>query len=359
MVSPLEIETPRQTEIDISSIRRILLTRLRFMGDVILTTPLIRQLRRAFPQAHLAYMTEAPYASLLQHNPHLDEIIAIETHPAGSPWAELRRQWRIFRDLRQRRFDLVIDLFGNPRSAQLTWATGARWRVGGDYRGRRWLYTVRVPQKDPRVDAIAFHQRSLQVIGIDGGDKRTELFLTDAEKQAGAAYLKACGFSLSAPIVGLHPGATWPNKIWPAASFAAVARQLVSEGVQVFLTCGPGEEAIVREVREQSGGRAVAGEVLPLRKLASILHHFSGMIANDGGVMHMAVAVGTPTIGIFGPGEPDIWFPYDPPHRAFWTDIDCRPCHQNHCPLGTLECMHRIAPEQVAQTMLHKLKKAA
>ncbi len=355
----MKTETLKIAEVDFSAVRRILVTRLRFMGDVILTTPIIRQLRKTFPQAHLAYMTEAPYAPLLEHNPHLNEIIAIETRRAERLTAELKRQWRIFRDLRRKHFDLVIDLFGNPRSAQLTWATRARWRIGGDFRGRRWLYTIRVPQDGTRMDAIAYHQRSLQAIGIAAGEPRTEVFLTDAEKQAGADYLQSRGFDLSQPIVALHPGATWPNKRWPVESFAAVAQRLIAEGIQVFLTCGPGEESIVQHVQEMSGGSAVAGDVLPLRTLASILHHFSGMIANDCGVMHLAVAVGTPTLGIFGPGEPEIWFPYDSPHRAFWSDIECRPCHQNHCPLGTLECMHRTAPETVAQAMLHLLKKVA
>lgn len=326
-----------------NSISRILLSRIRFMGDVILTTPLIRQLREAFPHAHLAYLVEETYAPLLEHNPHLDEILPLSLSGKGM------QQIGLIRTLRSRRFDLAIDLFGNPRTALLTWLSGARWRVGGDFRGRGKLYNIRVPSSAEKPDAIAFHQRSLQAIGLPPGDKNTEIFLTENEIAEAKSFLQRQGLAANRAIAGLHPGATWPNKRWPIEYFVELAKKLLAEKIQIFVTCGPGEQALVAPFQKIDDPRLVVGEVLSLRQLAAVLAHFKLHISNDCGVMHLAAAVGTPTFGIFGPGEPEIWFPYaaGDGHRAFWADIECRPCHKDFCPLGTLACMHETPPNTV------------
>jgi len=350
----------RITTLRHETISRILLSRLRFMGDVILTTPLIRQLRLAFPHAHLAYLTEDTFAPLLHHNPNLDEIIAL--HLPGSRGEKglqsLVQQAKFIRRLRQKKFDLAIDLFGNPRTALLTWLSGARWRVGGDFRGRGLLYNLRVALPNEKLDAIAFHQLSLEKIGLHSGDKKTEIFLAEDEIRAAQAYLEKKGFDLSQPIVGLHPGATWPNKRWPVASFMELAKALLAEEVQVFVSCGPGEQEITAAMHAIDHAGLAIGEVLPLRQLAAILKLLNLSISNDCGVMHLAVAVDTPTFGIFGPGEPNIWFPYckELGHRTFWADIECRPCHKDFCPLGTLACMHKTTPDMVFKEAMRIIK---
>jgi heptosyltransferase-2/heptosyltransferase-3 len=329
------------------------------MGDVILTTPLIRQLRQAFPNAYIAYLTEDRFAPLLQHNPHLDEIIPMQiTNSAAEKGVQaLIRQAKFIRDLRHKKFDLVIDLFGNPRTALLTWLSGARWRVGGDFRGRGWLYNLRVSPPTEKLDAIAFHQLSLKKIGLEPGDKVTEIFLNNKEIENAHDYLKNKGLLLNNPIVGLQPGATWPNKRWPVKYFQKLAEYLLAEQVQVFVSCGPGEQEIAGTLHDSQKAGLAIGEVLPLRKLAAIQKLLDLQISNDCGVMHLAAAVGTPTFGIFGPGEPDIWFPYraELGHKAFWADIACRPCHKDFCPLGTLACMHATTPEVVFQETMRVL----
>lgn len=321
------------------------------MGDVILTTPIIRQLRQAFPNAYIAYLTEDTFAPLLQHNPYLDEIIPLQIAKSETEnsFQALVRQANFIRDLRRKTFDLVIDLFGNPRTALLTWLSGARWRVGGDFRGRGLLYNLRISASKEKLDAIAFHQLSLKKIGLESVDYTTDIFLNNHEIQNAQDYLKSKGLHLNKPVVGLHPGATWPNKRWPVKYFQKLAEHLLAEQVQVFVSCGPDEQEIAGALRKTQKAGLTISEVLPLRKLAAIQKWFDLQISNDCGIMHLAVAVGTPTFGIFGPGEPDIWFPYRPEsgHKAFWADIECRPCHKDFCPLGTLACMHETTPELI------------
>lgn len=336
--------------------RRILLSRLRFMGDVILTTPLIRQLKKTFPEARLSYLTQDTFAPLLLHNPNLDEVISFPQR------SSLMAQARFYRQLRQRRFDLAIDLFGNPRSALMTWATGAKIRVGGDFRGRGKLYNVRVPAPAVEPNAIDFHWRSLAALGIEKGDDRTEIFLTPAEKKWARECLVGFNLDLSQPIIGLHPGATWPNKRWPEKYFAELALQLHKNGIQVLITQGPGEESIVQEViwrisAQQRDATITLLPVLSLRQLAGVQQQMRVFVSNDCGVMHLAVAGGTPTIGLFGPSQPHLWFPYDQAdgHLALWQPIECRPCHQNFCPLGHLDCQNKLEPERVFAAVMERL----
>jgi lipopolysaccharide heptosyltransferase II len=327
------------------------------MGDVILTTPLIRRLKEAFPDAKLSYLTQDIFAPLLLHNPHLDEVMAF---PSRGSFIE---QGRLYHRLRQRHFDLAIDLFGNPRTALMTRLTGAPIRVGGDFRGRGKLYTVRIPSPATELNAIDFHWRSLEALGITKGDNRTEIFINEDEKNWAREFLNGFAIDWSRPIVGLYPGATWPNKRWPEKYFAELARQLGEKNVQVLITQGPGEENIVREVMRQispsRNAKIILLPVLPLRRLASVQQRMRVFASNDCGVMHLAVAVGAATIGLFGPSQPHIWFPYHQAdgHFALWQPVECRPCHKNFCPLGHLDCQNKLEPERVAAAVLERLSK--
>lgn len=337
--------------------RRILLSRPRFMGDVLLTTPLVRQMRRLFPAAHLAYLTEERFAPLLAHNPWLDEVIALQTRTGGRFYEQASATARLVRHLRRQNFDLAVDLFGNPRTALLCRATGAPTRVGGDFRGRRYLYTVRVQQDHQLRNAIDFHWHSLLALGLEKGDNRTEVFLTAPERDWAKQYLSSKGLQLDIPIVGLHPGATWPNKRWPAEKFADAAQRVVRAGAQVLITQGPDEHESAQVVMRGAAGTALL-DVLNLRQLAAVLAELEVYVANDSGAMHLSVAVGTKTLGLFGPSQPEIWFPYSAAdgHRALAVPIECRPCHKDYCPLGTLACLQNLTPAQVASEIVRCLR---
>lgn len=340
--------------------RRILLSRLRFMGDVILTTPLIRQMRRLFPEAHIAYLTDERFAPLLEHNPHLNDIIPVRVASNDNFFRSVLNTARLMAYLRRQRFDLTIDLFGNPRTALQCWITGAPTRVGGDFRGRRHLYTVLVPQDDQLRTAIDFHWKSFSALGLEIGDNQTEIFISDAERAWAKDYLLSKGISLNQPIVGLHPGATWPNKRWPAQKFGEVVKHLSHKGIQIVITQGPYEREFAEAVVQSAGdatNELTMLDVLHLRQLAAVLAQLSVYVANDCGAMHLAVAVGTKTLGIFGPSQPEIWFPYskEAGHLTLVEQVDCRPCHKDYCPLGTLACLENLSPSRVAKELLQRV----
>jgi len=333
--------------------RRILITRMRFIGDIVLTTPVIRSVRAACPDAYIAYMGEANAVRLLEGNPFLDEIIP---YSYGRPGAF--EQVRVGMLLRRRKFDLAVDLFGNPRSAVLTRLSGARVRVGPERSGRGRLYTIRVADDGARRTAVEFHNRYIAAAGIPPVASKTELFLSPEEKRDAAAYLRwACMEGKTPdparPLVGIHPGATWPAKKWLPERFAELADTLRSRlRAQVIITAGPGDAGAVSALTAGAVSAPAALKVLPLRQLAAVISCCSAFVSNDAGPMHIAAALGVPTVGLFGPGEESIWFPYDPAagHTALRRDVPCHPCHLDVCTRegeGYMECMKLLSVDGV------------
>jgi len=340
---------------------RILLTRLKFIGDVVLTTPLIQTLRETFPSAYIAYLGDSQAVSLLEGNPYLDEIFPVDFSKRG-----IMRRTRLFYTLNRRRFDLVIDLFCNPRSALFSFVTGADVRVGGDLPGRGKLYTIRIKDDGTPKSAIAFHYQSLKAAGIDAKSFETKIFLTEEEKKEARRYLEWQDVDFSKPIVALHPGGTWPAKLWPAERFAELADLIRAKThAQILLTRGPNDSETVGKVESAVVGHALSLPVMPLRQLAAIISHCSAYVANDSGPMHIAPALGVPTIGIFGPGEENIWFPYTPAfpggsskHVALRRDVPCHPCHLNVCNRpgeSYMECMNLLPVQDVFNAVRERL----
>ena len=329
---------------------------MKFIGDVILTTPIIRSVRAALPSAYIAYMGEKEAVSLLEHNPSLDEVI-----PFDFSVPSVVEQTRVGFLLRRRKFDLVIDLFGNPRSALLTYLSGARVRVGIDRPGRGKLYTMRIQDDGKPKTAIGFHEQFLRALGIPTDPARTEIILTNDERRNAARLLasleeRAPVGDARPPIIGLHVGATWPAKMWLPERFGELADMIRSQlGAQVVLTAGPKDkETIARVVA--AGSSALAVPVLPLRQLAAVIAQCSVFVSNDAGPMHIAPAVGVPTIGLFGPGEDDIWFPYSRSdgHVPLRMDVPCHPCHLNFCNrTGNeyMECMKLLTTVDVFEAV--------
>ncbi len=330
------------------SINRILLTRMKYIGDIILTTPIIRAVREKFPDAYIAYLGDAKAVSLLNHNPHLNEII-----PFDFAKPDIIEQIRVMLLLRKRKFDVVVDMFSNPRTAMLARASGAPVRIGKDVKGRGKLYTHRVGDYGAMKPAIEFHYQYVKPIGVDMTHVKTEIFLTDDEKREARIWLQHQDVDISKPVIAMHIGATWPNKVWPRESFAGLIDVVRAKlGTEIVLSAGPGDAETVRWITNHSMGKITALPVLPLRQLAAILSQCKVFLANDCGPMHVGVAVGTPTLGIFGPEPPEVWFNYSESegHKFFFKKIECSPCRTTKCFREAdmyLECMNLISVKEV------------
>jgi lipopolysaccharide heptosyltransferase II len=319
---------------------RILVTRLRYLGDVILTTPAVAALKARYPGWEIHYLAERPYASILEGNPDLARVIGV---PRGGP-AVLGA----LRDLRRARFSAAIDLFYNPRSALMLYLSGIPVRAGGARRFRRRLYTHLFRVGPATRSAIGHHVEAMGVFDVEPRDSLPRIYLSARELESGRELMDRAGGAAAGRTIAMHPGGTWPSKRWSAESFAALAR-LARErlGASTVLVTGPGEEGIVERVRALSEGSARPLPVQSLRAVASIIAASGAVVANDGGILHMAVALGRPTVGVFGPTEPDIWFPYEGrgPYALVSRHEECAPCHLHAC--ARLDCLRLIPPGEV------------
>ena len=195
------------TNISLNEIQSVLVSRLRFMGDVILTIPLIHAIRKNRPDIRITYLAESPYHSLLENHPDVNSVLSYDPN-------SLMSQMRLLRQMIKTHFDLSIDLFGNPRSAWFSFLSGARYRIGGDFRGRKMFYTHRIRDDGKSKSAIRFHLQYLKPLGISESVSDPALFLTEEEIHWGEKYLQEQGYDLKKRIIGIHPGASWPAKRW-------------------------------------------------------------------------------------------------------------------------------------------------
>jgi ADP-heptose:LPS heptosyltransferase len=333
-----------------STLTNILVSRLRFMGDVILTTPVLHALKQRVPEVKITYLAESPYHALLEDHPWVDRVLCLDR-------SDRRSEARLIRTLVCEKYDAAIDLFGNPRSALLIWLSGARIRIGGNYRIRKAAYTHRIKGDGTVRNAVDFHMQFLEpLLGRVPQAGPTRIQPTEAEKWRAIHYLAGMGYDMGRPVAGLHPGASWPAKRWPPGRFADLADRLQGQGIQVLFTMGPGEDKLIRDVLHRCKSAVPEPRWLPVRDLAAVIDSLNLYISNDCGPMHIGPAVGTRTLGLFGPGEPEIWFPYRPEdgHRVIHHEIGCSRCHRDVC--DELRCMDAIRVDEVFHAALEQLK---
>jgi heptosyltransferase-2 len=201
--------------------------------------------------------------------------------------------------------------------------------------------------------ATEHHLRYARPLGIDAETAKPAkpvLEITAREREDAAGTLLRAGVDGKGPRVGVHPGGKWTVKRWPTAGFAALVRLLRDRlDAHVVVFTGPGEEAHTEALRGVADAGVTILEAMPVRAVAALVSELDGMVACDGGIMHVSVAVGTPTVGIFGSAEPEVWFPYEGygPYRASYLPMVCRPCHRHECPLGHTHCLVELDPERV------------
>ena len=342
---------------------RILIVRLRLIGDVVLTTPLLRALRRRYPGAQLTYLVEPAAAPIVRDNPHIDHLVIVARRRG---LARVRDDVTIARQLRRERFDIAIDLHGGPRAAWFTWASGAPTRIGYSIQGRSWMYSHvvrRTADGAPR-HSVANQWDLLAPLGIGPPDPVRDPLEMAEDPQAAAVVerrLREAGMSGSNPLVVIHVSAGNPFRRWPRESFEALVASLARRDParRIILTSGPSDahaaNAIADAARAALGPLAHAvprlGE-FDLAELRALVGRAAVYIGGDSGPLHVAATTTTPIVALLGPTLAERSLPWrDPRWFAEAVDVgalECRPCRQRTCAPGDFRCLTRITAEQVA-----------
>lgn len=325
--------------------KRVLVIKLRYLGDVLLSTPVLEALRAAFPKANLSMLVNPGTEAIIAEDPHLDETLIVER--GRSPL----RQLRFAAALRRRRFDLVLDLTDGDRAAILSRLTGAPIRVGFN-REDRWrgrLYTHVVPVREQPISMVRQHLMALEVLRIPVVPSPPVLRVRPADESAASAALVALEIAPGERFVAVHPGARWWFKSWPADRFAGLIDYIQGKfGVKVVLLGGVADQEIAEAILGQveTDCRSLVGR-LTLLELAALIRQAALLVGNDNGPMHIAAAMGTPVVGLFGPADPRVWGPAGQGHAIFYKGVDCRPCFPGGCLRGEQNCLRLIALDEV------------
>jgi ADP-heptose:LPS heptosyltransferase len=338
---------------DPSRVRSILVLRLRAFGDTLLTTPTLRGLKKAYPHARLSILLEPSMAQVVAGLPYVDEVIPYDRlrwKKAGK-WAELKGTVAMWLQLRRRRFDLVVDVLGTPRTAMLAWMSAAPTRVGFAFRVRRWAYNL-VWEPSPQRKYIADYTADvLRALGHEPDSLALDFQVPAAAQEAMDAWLKAQGLDQGpAPLLVMGAGG-WELKRYPLVKMAAAVRQVLDASPRpaIFLW-GPGEEGMARELVALAGAGSCLAPPTDFQRMGALLRRSALLITNDNATKHLAVACGCPTLTIFGPTSDIAWHPpQDPRHLSVKLALDCMPCEALTCRLGTHECLEGLAPAAVAQ----------
>jgi ADP-heptose:LPS heptosyltransferase len=320
-------------------VKSILVIKLRAIGDVLISTIVLDNLRRAFPGARIDFLTEAMSADVVRGHPALNETIIFNPKKDNI--------LRLFLTLHTRRYDLVFDLFCNPRSAQMAFSTRAPFRVGFPFRGRAWAYNIHAKWRPESVHNTEFNLDALRQLDIPIVSKDVTLHLTEPERAWARGFL-AEKPSDNGLLVAFNPGSSYETKRWGAAHFAELGDMLAERrGATILLVWGPGEEEEVRTIANRMRHPAIVPPRTTLRQLGALLAECDYLVSGCTGPIHIAAAVGTPPLGIYGPTKPSGHRAFHPKSAVVRLDtLDCLECDLTQCSIGNI-CMRDLPAETV------------
>jgi len=322
--------------------RRILIVQLRQLGDVLLTTPAAEVLRSNFPGAVIDFLTEPPSDQLLRGNPFIDNVLAYDR---AEPL-----KW-LFK-IRSGRYDLVVDFMSNPRSALLTFFSGAAVKAGPGHTASAWAYNKKFISPEGTSPYAAFQKIDfLAGLGLDRVFypypklPRSETDGRWAEGVLTALRLRHRG------TIAFAPASRRATRQWPAEHYARLAALAAGRlKVNVLLLWGPGERGLAEQIAALAGSPDVrtAPETKTLPELSALLRGTALLVSNCSGTKHIAQASGVPTLGIYGSSRPENWTPpADPNHQVIRNEtLACIGCRKNDCPIN-MKCLRELSPEAV------------
>ncbi|HTK81397.1 MAG TPA: glycosyltransferase family 9 protein [Bacteroidota bacterium] len=322
---------------------------MRAIGDVLLSTAGLPDLRREFPDARIDFLTEKASREVIDGNPYIDSSIIFDRKSASG--------LVLLADIRRRNYDLVIDLFGNPRSALITLASGARYRAGFRFKWRQYCYNIVIEPRGGKVHNVEFNLDALRALGVPVSDPVPTFPLNGEAEQFANEFFEEAKLAQKT-VVALNGGGGWYTKRWRIPQFAALADRIVAKyDAAIMITWGPGEEEDALRIRSLMNSEATIIPRTSLKQLGALLKRASVLVTNDSGPMHIAAAVGTPILAIFGPTNPELQGPYNVINEIVThQQLVCLGCNFTRCPIGN-PCMESLEVNDVFSTFMNLMSK--
>ena len=348
--------------VDLQSVRRVLVTKLRHHGDVLLASPVFSVLKRHAPHLEIDALVYAETAAMLEGNPAVAELHCIDRGWKALGWREqARAEWGLLQRLRSRDYGLLIHLSEHPRGAWLARLLGPRCRVAADYpRARAWwkssfshLYPL---AKNGRRHVVETNLDALRRIGLQPEeDERALSFVPGAEAERDVERMLAEHGLAPGAYIHLHPASRWQFKCWPAQKTAELIDKLQALGERVVLSAAPDPDELELVARIRALAFTAFADFsgkLTLKQLGALTRRAQLFVGVDSAPMHIASAMGTPVVALFGPSGEFNWGPWRVPHRVVASAHSCRPCGNDGCGGGKLsECLATLPVSAVLQAV--------
>ena len=332
--------------------KNILIVRTDRIGDVLLTTPAIAALRKHFSSARISILVSPATREIVEGNPHIDEVM-VDDRKGGH--RGLLGFWKLVFEIKKRKFDLAIVFHTKKRTNFLCYHAGIPERIG--YRNNKcgFLLTKQIEDLRPQgtTHEVQYCLDVVKHLGVVGGDLKLFMPLKPESDQWAKKAFKDFGIQEGSPVVAVHPGASCISKRWPAERFAELIR-MMPEDVRIVLV-GSQENSQIASQIQFSTKKPILDLIgkASLSQLAGVLRRCRLLISNDSGPVHVAVAVETPVISIFGRNQaglsPARWRPLGPKDVVIHKEVGCEVCLAHNCIID-FECLKAVSPEEVLKT---------
>lgn len=336
----------------------ILIVKMSAIGDVIHTLPALNALRAHFPDAHIAWLVEEAASPLVEGHQALDRVLISKRKswvrgllgPSGLD--NIREAYSFVKEIRDTRYDIVLDFQSLLKSGVLIGLVRAKRKIGYDKGMEHMEHSYhflneRVPPVNMDIHALSRGMMLLEFLGIQSRKIVYDLPIGDRDRAMADDLLVRHGLRGHRPLVLIHPVAKWETKLWGARKFSILTDRLIEQyNARVAFTGSQGDRTIIQDMISMMKGEAVnlAGDTT-LKTLGALYEKSDLLISTDTGPMHLAAAVGTPIVALFGPTAPWRTGPFGPGHKVIRVGLECSPCFKREC--TTKDCMEQISVEDV------------
>jgi lipopolysaccharide heptosyltransferase II len=360
-------------------LRKLLVINPFGIGDVLFTTPAIRNIKLAFPESFIGYWCNERVQGLLAHNSDISKIFALSRGDIKKIYQRskikgLNRSLQLFLQLKKEKFEVALDYSLDHRYSLVAKLAGIKKRIGFNYRNRGRFLTQSIPLESySEKHMIEYYLELLQFISVVPEPRVMTVGLSEKNKRSIDGMLSKHGISSGETLVGIVPGAgeSWGKdalrKHWPASSFAALIDEIIEKlGIKVLLLGNAAERPIADQVRVLLRHNAAVADLVgktSLEELSAVIKRLKILVTNDGGPLHMAVALGVSTVSLFGPVDSKVYGPYPhdiQKHIVLKNTLECSPCYKNFrlkpC-INEYACLKEIEPQAVFRALISLMKK--
>ncbi|MGB9596828.1 MAG: glycosyltransferase family 9 protein [Candidatus Poribacteria bacterium] len=332
---------------------KILLIRFGSLGDVVLTLPVVEAIKKSFPNVYIAMLVSDKCANIISADPRFNEIIAFRRETKGKEG--LTETNRVISLLRERKFDISIDMQRKFQSAYFAYKGNIKTRIGY-HQPFGFLCNVKIPNKVNK-HSVDRNLDLIKPLGIDNAERVPKIYLSDEDRDFAKSIFDSYGIIPADKVLGIFPGAGWRPRCWLPERFAKIADLAIkNDNAKVVIFCGPNESDIVDDVvRNMNSKPYIMKEKVTQRQLAAMIEKCDVMLSNDTGPMHISVGVGTTTIALFGPGNHIKFQPIGEKHSMIRKDVPCSPCKQFTDKCKDNICMKLITVDDVWDAVHKKL----